>query len=490
MEIDDDALRGSLERLSDEELRRALDVARKLREKQRFSVLDDIRLYPKQRAFVTLGALKRERLLIAGNQNGKTFVGAYEAALHMTGLYPKDWTGRRWDRPTVGWIAGVTSADVRDIQQSALCGEPGVEEEFGTGMIPKRLFVGKPSLARGVTDAYDTIQVRHVSGGVSVARFKSYEQGRKKFQGKKIDWGWGDEEPPEDVYSEFLTRTVASGGMLWLTFTPLEGRTPVVIRFLDEPDPTRAFVTMTIDDAEHIPPAERAAIIAAYLPHEREARARGVPMLGSGRIFISAEESIVEAPIERVPEFWFKIWGSDFGIGHPFGAVLLLWDKDNDVVHVHHTYRVADALPIQHAAAMKQIGINVPVAWPQDGTERRDDGKPLSDHYKRNGLKMLPAHATWPDGSVSTEAGILEIDEREKSGRLKYAAHLSDILEERRFYHRKDGLIVKLKDDLMSALRVGLMMKRFARQAQLGGKRPAAGPNASMAQGVDFDVFA
>jgi hypothetical protein len=42
-------------------------------------------------------------------------------------------------------------------------------------------------------------------------------------------------------------------------------------------------------------------------------------------------------------------------------------------------------------------------------------------------------------------------------------AHLSDWLEERRFYHRKDGQIVKIKDDLLSATRVALMMKRYAK---------------------------
>jgi hypothetical protein len=114
---------------------------------------------------------------------------------------------------------------------------------------------------------------------------------------------------------------------------------------------------------------------------------------------------------------------------------------------------VADALPIQHAAAMKPIGAAVPVAWPQDGTQRREDGKPLSDHYKRHGLNMLAEHATWPTGGLSTEAGILEMDDRFKSGRLKVASQLSAFFEEYRFYHRKDGEIVKLKDDILSATR-------------------------------------
>jgi hypothetical protein len=169
--------------------------------------------------------------------------------------------------------------------------------------------------------------------------------------------------------------------------------------------------------------------------------------------------------------------------------VLILWDKDNDVIHIHHAYRVKDALPIQHAAALKPIGAGVPVAWPRDGTNRQADGQPLAAHYKRHGLRILDQHATWPDGSVSTEAGILEMDEREKSGRLKVARHLSDYLEERRFYHRKDGQIVKIKDDLMSAARIAIMMKRFGKAVGLG-RGVSAPPPGQTADGVDFDLFA
>jgi len=217
------------------ELAAVLETLEAIEYRKKYRQLDYFAPYPKQVDFYSLGRTKRERLLIAGNQNGKTHAGAFEVACHMTGEYPSWWKGRRWDRPTRGWIAGETSLVVRDVQQKKLCGEPGVDEMFGTGMIPKDSFADKPSLARGVTDAYDTIQVRHKSGGISVARFKSYEQGRTKFQGESIDWGWADEETPEDVYAEFLTRTVATGGMLFMTFTPLKGRSSVVIRFLDEP---------------------------------------------------------------------------------------------------------------------------------------------------------------------------------------------------------------------------------------------------------------
>jgi phage terminase large subunit-like protein len=457
-----------------------------------FQQFFDFQPYARQREFLKAGAAFSERLLIAGNQNGKTHVGAYEAACHMTGLYPDDWQGRRFAKPTRGWIAGETSLVVRDVQQKKLCGEPGVDAAFGSGMIPKDLFTDKPSMARGITDAYDTIQVRHVSGGVSVARFKSYEQGRQKFQGETLDWIWFDEEPPMDIYSEGLTRTAATHGIVFMTFTPLQGPTDVVNRFLDEPSPYRTTITMTIEDAEHITREEKDRLIASWPAHEREARARGTPMLGSGRIFTAPEDSVTEELIKSVPDHWFKLGGLDFGIDHPFGFVLILWDRDADVIHVHHCYRVRDALPIQHADAIKKVAAAVPVAWPVDGNVRRDDGKPMADHYKRHGVKMLPGHATWPDGSVSTEAGVMEIDEREKSGRIKYASHLSDLLAERRMYHRKDGKIVKVGDDLLSALRTAVMAKRQARQVPLGpngGSGAGGAPRAPIAPGTDFDLF-
>lgn len=428
--------------------------------------------------------------ITAGVVHHNTHVGAFEAACHATGLYPEWWKGRRFDHPTKGWVCGETSLAVRDILQKKLCGEPGVDAAFGTGMIPKHLFVDKPSLARGVTDAFDTIQIRYVSGGVSIIRFKSYEQGRAKFQGETLDWIWFDEEPVLEVYSEGLTRTVATQGMAFMTFTPIKGRSSVVIRFLNEPSPDRGWVSMTIDDALHIPAAERAKIIEGYPPHEREARARGEPMLGSGRIFLSDESSIIEPAIEHVPLHWPKVWGIDIGIGHPFAAVLMLWDRDTDTIHVHHTIRMADALPIVHAAAMKTVGAAVPVAWPKDAGDReKGTGEPVAAIYRRHGLLMLPEQATWPDGSMSTEAGLFEWDERERTGRLKVAAHLTDWLEERRFYHRKDGQIVKIKDDLLSATRIGLMMRRFARQVALGAAYSRLSEPAAKAKGIDFDVF-
>lgn len=450
-----------------------------------------------------MGAEKRERVFMAGNQLGKTEAGAYEAALHATGLYPKDWPGKRFRHKTVGWVAGVSSNDVKRVAQHKLCGPPGVDSEYGTGMIPKDCLLDK-AMGRGVTDAYDEIQVQHFTegkaDGVSRIVFKSYEQGRKTFQGDTIEWGWGDEESEKpEVYNEFVTR-LKGDGIIFTTFTPLFGPTEFVNSFRDGGD-DKGIVTMTLDEVPppeqggHFTAEEKAKRLAGYKSHERDARARGIPLLGSGVIFSTAEDQVTEPAIQWVPQEWVKGWGVDFqGAGlsdtaHPFAAALCAWDRDGDVVHVLHTIRMRGAISLVHATAMKALAADVPVFWPRDGLNKDPHGgMALKDGYKKHGLRMHSEHAAWPDGSLSTEAGITEWDEREKTGRLKFASHLSELLEERRFYHRKEGMIVKIRDDLLSAIRIFLMSKRFAKVVQLGPVRYQR-PAGQIAEGVDFDLF-
>ena len=81
-------------------------------------------------------------------------------------------------------------------------------------------------------NALNGVVVKHASGGNSTLNFKNYEQGRTKFQGETLDFVWFDEEPPFSIYMEGLTRTNATGGMVYLTFTPLKGMSDVVHSFL------------------------------------------------------------------------------------------------------------------------------------------------------------------------------------------------------------------------------------------------------------------
>lgn len=198
-------------------------------------------LYPKHLAFFAAGKEHRERLFLAANRVGKTEgAGGYELVLHLTGDYPSWWEGHRFDHPISAWMAGETRQSTRDIQQSKLLGFPGPAGQsgaIGTGLIPGEAIQNLRPMP-GISNAYEQIVVKYKRGGLSILQCRSYDQGRQAFQGTERHVILLDEECPYDVYTECLTRTMATGGfeggILMLTFTPLKGMSEVVFHFIGD----------------------------------------------------------------------------------------------------------------------------------------------------------------------------------------------------------------------------------------------------------------
>ncbi|WP_249781024.1 terminase family protein [Bradyrhizobium sp. dw_78] len=166
--------------------------------------------------------------MLAANRVGKTVAGAFETANHALGEYPDFWPGHRFDGPVRIWAAGERAETVRDILQAELLGPPG---SFGTGMLPKKSIV-RVTARRGIPDAIQDIYVKRKDGGQSVIQFKSFEAGIEAFMGTSQDFIWLDEEPPLDVYTECLMRTMTTRGLVLCTFTPLLGLSDVVKHFM------------------------------------------------------------------------------------------------------------------------------------------------------------------------------------------------------------------------------------------------------------------
>lgn len=416
----------------------------------------------KQALFHQQGATHTERLLMAGNQQGKTTAGGAEGAMHALGRYPDWWKGKRFDHPTRGWVSGISNEQTRDNAQRMLYGPM---EAPGTGFIPAEAIINTTS-SKGLGGLLDTMLIKHTSGGISYLSFKSYEQGRLKFQGDTLDWVWCDEEPPVEIFTEILARLTATRGLLWITFTPLLGMTDVVELFFPTPtERQRALISMTIEDATHIPEEDREAIIARYPEHEREARIRGIPILGSGRVFPIAEERIRCEPIQ-IPKWWKWIVGIDFGWDHPTAIVWCAWDPEGRVFYVTDVYAVSEEIPAVHAAAIRSRGPWMPVAWPHDAyAHDKRSGIRLRDTYTGLGVKMLPEHAN-QGGLFALEAGVVEMLTAMREGLFKVFATCAPWWTEFRTYHRKKGEIVKRADDLMSATRYAFMSKHLARHEE------------------------
>lgn len=398
---------------------------------------------------------------MAGNQLGKTFAGGCETAYHLTGEYPDWWEGRRFDRPTRGWCGGKDRAIHRDAAQRILLGPIEDENGLGTGTIPGHTII-RVSKAGGLSDTVDFVTVRHKSGGTSYLGFKTYDMRRAGWQGPTLDFVWFDEEPPMEIYTEGLTRTNTVLGPVYTTFTPLMGMSDMVAQFLQSDSAHKSVVSMTIYDVDHYTDAERAVIVESYPSFERDSRVKGIPMLGSGRVFPIAED-IITTPPRKIPDHWPQNIGLDFGWDHPFAAVSLAWDRDKDVIYITRCYAKSEAVPLIHAAALKSWQISwVPCAWPHDGYQHdKGSGLQIREQFADHGLNMHYEHATHEEGGYGTEAGVMAMLERMQTERFKVFDTCIEWFEEFRLYHRKDGKIVKERDDLMSATRMALMMLRI-----------------------------
>lgn len=471
------------------------------------------RPYPKQYFFHAAGASYRERLLLAANQVGKTYSAANEVAYHLTGDYPEWWCGRVFEKPPLGWTGTKTWEESREVIQAALLGTEEASRKaptFGQGSLPYDSIVDITKRQAGVVDVVDQIFVKHKSGGVSRIVLKTFIQGRELWQGKAVDFVWLDEECPEDIHSEAVIRTNTTNGIIMDTYTPLNGMTGVTERYLSpEPGAAPSSVTnMVLEDAVNgIWPADTPwegeyweghytedqvkDIIARVPAHERDARTKGIPMLGSGRVFPIPEETIKVADF-AIPRHWVRGGGLDFGMDHPFAHVNCAWDREQDVFYVLGGYKAAGHTTAYHSIAVKAADPQdfIPIFWPHDGMERgKSSAQPLYKAFKKEYVHMWRESSRYEDkigGPQPVEPALVDMLERMLTGRFRVFASFAPWFEEFRTYHRKDGQLVKLKDDLMSATRAAYIMRRkFALwmpkqmahsqiQRPLIGQRPAA----------------
>lgn len=356
------------------------------------------------------------------------------------------------------WVAGPTTRKVRDVLQRKILGPRG---RWGTGMIPKETIADKPVMHPGVPGLVDTVRIKHKGGGESTLQFMSYDMDDDAWASETLHVLHCDEEPPMSKWTEGLARMTATGGIAYITATPLQGMSEVIRMFYPRPNThDRGMVRMGIKDAPHIAEDDRERILARYPLHERTARAEGIPILGSGQVYDVPEEAI-RIPAFEIPKHFSKIFGLDLGGGvHPCAFVQLAWDRDADTVYVTDTYKSLDARISSHVSALLARGAaQIPVAWPHDAhQEDRGTGITYAQMYKHGGVRMLRNHAMNEDGSNYVEPAISRMQSYLGEGRLRVFEHLTEWFDEYRTYHRKDGKIVKKYDDLMDATRYALMM--------------------------------
>lgn len=423
-------------------------------------------LYPKHLEFFKAGAKHRFRMLSGGNGSGKSFSMAYELSLHATGLYPDWWQGKRAKKPQTIWIVAESAALYRDSLQKLLFGNPG--EEVGTGLIPKDCIVSTGAMP-GVTGAIGSALIKHASGHVVSIVLKTFDMRRENLQAANVDVIAFDEEPPEDVYEECVMRTrgtkTKEPGFVMLAFTPLKGLTSVVLQYLPNgvfpkdglisEKPDYYVCRISWDDAPHLTEKDKEALISSIAPNLRDARTKGVPALGSGRVYPIHEDDIVVNFLKIAPH-WPRAYGLDFGWNRT-AAVWGAKDPETSIIYLYGEYYKGEMAPYQHAYNIKGRGAWIPgISDPRGDKSSERDGSKLIDEYRSLGLELEP-------GDNAIQSGVARTLNLLECGLLKVTYNLEHWLEEFRVYRydsRDPNKIARNQNDhLMDATRY--LISRF-----------------------------
>jgi len=204
------------------------------------------------------------------------------------------------------------------------------------------------------------------------------------------------------------------------------------------------------DDVPHLSANDKAELMASIPPHQRDARSKGIPALGSGVIYPVSEDDWIVEPFQ-IPAYWPRAYALDVGWNRT-AVIWGAWDRETDTIYEYDEYYVGEAPPQVHAEAIRARGDWIPgVIDPASRGRSQVDGRALRDEYATMGLDLHLANN-------EVEAGIFAVYRRLQSRRLRAFSTLQNLRSERRLYRRDEkGKIVKERDHLMDAERYLVM---------------------------------
>jgi len=213
---------------------------------------------------------------------------------------------------------------------------------------------------------------------------------------------------------------------------------------------SRYCVQISWDEVAHLDEDAKRELFAAIPPYQRDARSRGIPVLGSGVIYPVPEAAYVVEPFD-LPAWWPRAYALDVGWNRT-AALWGAWDRESDTIYLYSEHYRGQAEPSIHADAIKVRGEWI---WgaidPGSAGSSQVDGRQLIEEYRKLGLSLTAAENT-------VEAGIHAVYRRLSGGRLKVFRSLSNTISELRIYRRDEkGKVVKENDHLMDALRYLVM---------------------------------
>ena len=443
----------------------------------RYNGLKYFRPFEHQRAFFTTTTDRRG--ILAANRIGKTVSTCYETAYHLTGQYPDWWTGHRFDKPITVMVAGEGWSQVALVLQQELLGTPDVKlrDQIGTGAIPRDCII--VDTMRGDGANCIGVEIRHSTGGKSYLLFANYTQEVRQLQGFKLNLAVFDEQPPDDFFSEIVTRTATTQGMVMCSFTPLKGLNGLVSKFWNR-EQGYDYVRVAWDDVPEYDPwgepfllmETRRQLERDYLPHEREARMQGKPIQGKGAVF-----QIRDWPTYKPSEIDFRslpnihrIIALDLGLVNDKTVIsLVYWDPYERTAYLHKQILVQgieEAVPTQYISHLLRPEVfGTPIVLPADAstpgryTMSASSIRELFESYELNVHSKAIMNPADSEGRVTNHKsyGINQMRQMLEVGSLRINENCVDFLREAQNYYVDQQGRFSDPDDCIDSARYAIL---------------------------------
>jgi phage terminase large subunit len=186
--------------------------------------------------------------------------------------------------------------------------------------------------------------------------FKSYDQGREKFQGAEVDIVWHDEEPPRDIYQECLMRLLDRNGRYILTMTPLKGLSWAydAIDQVTDDHPAIWRTHVSLYDNKYIEKSVIDEVSSLYTQDELLQRIEGRFMRPEGSVWKELNMSLSFIPRFAIPPEWKRIRAIDFGYSNPFCCLWLAMNDDQEIF-VYQEHYQKEMLLKDHARIIHEM---------------------------------------------------------------------------------------------------------------------------------------
>lgn len=454
------------------------DLAIEVADDMKYHQLKYFRPFEHQKNFFKTG-LHERRGILAANRIGKTVSTCYETAMHLTGIYPDWWEGHRFSGAITAMVAGEGWSQVALVLQNELLGTQDVKitENLGSGAIPLECIITSTMRNDGANCI--GAEIKHKSGSNSYLLFANYTQEVRQLQGFKLNLAVFDEQPPDDFFSEIVTRTATTQGKVLCSFTPLKGLNGLVSKFWNKEEGYN-FIRVAWDDVPEYDPwghpfllkETRRQLERDYLPHEREARMAGKPVMGKGAVFQLANWPTYktgDVDFQRMPNIQ-RIIALDLGLVNDKTVIsLMYWEPYEKTAYLHKqiiVQGIEEAVPTQYINHLLRPEVfGTPIVLPADAntsgryTMSAQSIRELFEQYQLNVYEKAIMNPPDSEGRTTNHKsfGINQMRQMLEVGSLMVNENCVNFLSEAQNYYVDTQGRFSDPDDCIDSARYALL---------------------------------